>query len=144
MHIVPSRSKLETAFRFVLAGGGAIDAVAGLALAIAPAAVAGAIGVPVPADLYYVRLLGVAVSTLGVMFAHAATNPTRYAPVIYAAAAMRAGAAALLVSELARGTVPEKLSMFLPVEVPASLLHLAYAAWLMSRRETTVAAGSRA
>jgi hypothetical protein len=118
-------------FRLVLGIGGVIDAFAGLALVLFPAPIADAMGVPVPADLYYVRLFGIAASSLGVLFALAALDPTRYRAVIYAAAGMRLGAALLLVTGLLEHTIHPAFSAFLPVEGTAAVLHVAYAAWLL-------------
>ena len=116
---------LEVVLRLVLGIGG-------IALLFVPERGAGLLGVPVPPEVFHVRLFGVTAFTLGTLYALAALDPVRYRPVVVLAAVMRVAAATLLATSVRANAVPPEYTAFLYVEGPVAVLHVVYALWILA------------
>lgn len=122
-------SPLDRILRAVMLGVAAFDLILGLLMLAAPRALSALLGVPLPAEMFFVWLAGMLQAGLAAAYLVGGWRPAQYVGNVWLAAVMRLLMAALLVFI---GTTQGLFVFTLlgVVEVPLGISHAAYAARL--------------
>jgi hypothetical protein len=104
-----------------MAAGGLYDLAFAVAILGFLRPAASLLGLAVPAEPVYLRLVGILLAMLGTVYLHAAVDPRRRVPIVLVAAVGRVGGAVLFVAEYLSGAAP--------VFVLLGLSDLGFAVW---------------
>jgi hypothetical protein len=121
---------LDRILRAVLIGVAAFDLLLGFAILCAPQALARVVNLPLPAELYYVRLLGLLQIGLALAYLLGGSAPARYFGNVALAAVLRLAMGTLLIIIGSTAGLP-LFTVLGVVEIPLGLAHAFYATRIM-------------